>query len=166
MSWRLTSGHITFSLALILFILAGFDKVCIFYAAYQRAAALLDRDSRIRQNCRDPRYFAELGSQGDAICRTVEENARIGAVWHAVDATIASVSLCGPIPWKALALSGAACMAVAYLGPPLLRTLWIGRYAPAVGWDGVDEAAAGLFRRAPFILPTAAEAAAAHSKTL
>jgi hypothetical protein len=160
MSWGLTAGNIRFSLILIVLIVVGFDKLGVFYAAYQRAAARIERDEMLRINCRDPKFFTDMGSHGE-VCKKVEENARIGAFWHGIDAVVASASLCRGgcgdflrgASWQLMVLAAICVAAVAYVVSPLLRTGWIGRRTTARAWDDADDAAP--FLRGHYALPTA-----------
>ena len=163
MSWGVTSGNIRFSLVLIILIVVGFDKLGVFYVAFQRAAARIERDEILRLNCRDPKFFTDMGSHGE-ICKKVEENARIGAFWHGMDAVVESASLCRGgcgdflrgASWQLLVLVAVCVAAVAYVVSPLLRTGWFGRRR---AWDDADDCAPFL----RYALPTSDHYALATS---
>ena len=112
---RAALSHIATVLATVLLASAAVHRVCVFHAAYQVQRERIEREAWLRGQCASPEFFTHMRHHTD-LCETVEATARIGAAWHALQATCIAVpaedlaALAQRLSWPVMAGLAVVCL--------------------------------------------------------
>jgi hypothetical protein len=112
---RAALGHLATVIATVLVSSAAVHRLCVFHAAYQLQRERIEREAWLRDQCASPEFFAHMRHHTD-VCDRVEATARIGAAWHALQATCVVVPaedlavLVQRLSWPVLAALACLCI--------------------------------------------------------
>lgn len=96
---------------LVVFVFFAGDKLCLLHKAWTTQSHRIADEAWLRKQCGDPTFFANMKSH-TSICEEVENTARVGALWYALEEVSNSLPIgrawgeLKAVSWPALLATG------------------------------------------------------------
>ena len=98
-------------------LLASFavHKLCVLHAAYQLQQERIEKESWLRTQCAQPQFYTNMRHHSN-LCEEIEANARIGALWYALQEVAGTVppaevmAFAQRLSWPVLAALAFMCL--------------------------------------------------------